>query len=168
MNLDHYRLMATYNQWMNEKLFAACARLPDRDRRRDMGAFFSSIHGTLNHLLFGDRAWLARFEGTVFDARLGEDLCEDFDELWRERRRTDRHVLEWAAALDPGYLATDFTYTSSVDGATRTRPTWVLVSHLFNHQTHHRGQVTTLMKQLGVDPGITDIPFMPDLEIRRT
>jgi uncharacterized damage-inducible protein DinB len=73
-----------------------------------------------------------------------------------------RLVFEYAARIDAGdFAGVPFTYTSKVDGRTRTLPTWVLVVHLFNHQTHHRGQLTTLLNQLGCDPGSTDLPFMP-------
>lgn len=160
---DHYQLMARYNRWMNEKLYAVCAQIPDADRKRDMGAFFKSIHGTLNHLLFGDRAWLGRFiaqpyTGVAPDA----ELYADFDELRAARAAMDRRLIEWAGTLTPEWLAAPFTYTSVVDHKTRTLPAWTLVSHLFNHQTHHRGQLTTLIMQLGIDPGITDIPWLPD------
>ena len=75
----------------------------------------------------------------------------------------DARLIGWAATLTPEWLAETLTYTSKVDGATRTRPRWLLVVHLFNHQTHHRGQVTTLLTQQGNDPGSTDLPFMPGL-----
>jgi uncharacterized damage-inducible protein DinB len=157
-----YELMARYNAWMNGKLYAVCAEMSDAERRRDLGAFFRSVHGTLNHLLFGDRAWLGRFTGERFELRpIGEDLFEDFSDLSREREAMDDRILCWARGLDPDWLAADFEYTSGIDRITRVVPAWILVTHMFNHQTHHRGQLTTLIKQLGYEPGVTDIPWMP-------
>ena len=161
---DYCRVMARYNRWMNERLYALCEKVPDAERRRDRGAFFGSIHGTLNHLLWGDRMWMGRFTGEpcTYPA-FGSDMFSDFEELSRERQATDRLMLEWTASLDPEWLASTLTYTSRVDGRTRSLPAEVAVIHMFNHGTHHRGQLTTLMKQSGVDPGVTDLPWLPGL-----
>jgi uncharacterized damage-inducible protein DinB len=160
---NQFQLMARYNQWMNRKLYAVCAGIADEKRRQDLGAFFKSIHGTLNHLLYGDRSWMGRFVGQPFKVTvIGQDLYADFADLRRERELTDETIVAWSQTLDPQWLNSDFEYTSNVDGKTRVLPTWVLVMHMFNHQTHHRGQVTTLMKQLGHDPGETDVPWMPE------
>lgn len=161
--------MAAYNRWMNERVYAACAPIPDAERKRDRGAFFKSIHGTLNHLLFGDRAWLGRFlgadrndpSGRFYAPRTDAILFEDFDALRAERAWLDEEIARWAAGLTETWLAADFTWTSGIDGKTRTFPAWLLVTHMFNHQTHHRGQLTTLLSQLGIDPGATDLPWMP-------
>lgn len=157
--------MAEYNQWMNERLYAICATLSDRERKRDRSAFFGSIHRTLNHILYGDLAFMSRFTGTPRQApELGVDLHESFQDLWRDRRALDARIHNWAQGLSPHWLRQDLTYKSKVDGVTRTIPRWVLVTHMFNHETHHRGQVTTLLSQLGLDIGTTDIPFMPKFE----
>lgn len=161
---NQYQLMARYNQWMNEKLYAICAEMSDTTRKKDMGAFFGSVHGTLNHLLYGDIVWLARFKGQAVPTVIVRELHADFDELRAARAAKDREILGWAAALTPEWLAAPFTYTSNVDRKTRVVPAWVLVTHLFNHQTHHRGQLTTLISQYGVDPGVTDIPFLPEFD----
>lgn len=160
---SHYALMAEYNQWMNRKLYAICADIPDSKRREDLGAFFKSIHGTLNHLLVGDLIWMGRFTGSPFSARVEQELYRDFEELRREREITDQQILEWAKNLTPEWLNQPLQYRSGIDGKTRVLPHWVVVTHLFNHQTHHRGQLTTLLNQLGYDPGVTDIPWMPGL-----
>jgi len=163
-DVAYFRLMAEYNAWMNERLYDLCATIPDAERRRDRGAFFKSIHGTLNHLLYGDLAWMSRFTGDPAEVPpLGAELFSDFGEMTRARRRLDAEILSWAAALAPDSLAAPFTYTSKVDGAVRSFPAWVLAVHMFNHQTHHRGQLTTLLTQCGVDPGVTDIPWLPAL-----
>lgn len=159
----YYQTMAEYNEWMNQKLYAICAEIPDDIRKQDRGAFFQSIHGTLNHLLFGDRVWMGRFINQPFSSRIGEELYSNFDELRQEREQTDRQILDWTQQLSSEWLNQPFTYTSGVDRKTRTLPAWILVTHLFNHQTHHRGQLTTLLFQLGYDPGVTDLPWLPHL-----
>lgn len=159
---DYCRLMARYNRWMNERLYALLAELDDAERKRDRGAFFGSMHGTLNHLLWGDRMWLGRFIDVpcTFPA-FGADMYVDFAELAREREITDRAILEWAGSVGAAWLAGRLTYTSKVDGRTRAMPRAVAVLQLFNHGTHHRGQLTTLIAQAGRDPGVTDIPWLP-------
>jgi uncharacterized damage-inducible protein DinB len=160
-----FELMARYNQWMNEKIYAVCADIPDAARRKDLGAFFKSIHGTLNHLMYGDKAWMNRFTGqSIENLSMDKELYSDFDKLRKERERMDRDIIEWSRRLQPDWLAADFEFTSKVDNKPRTMPAWALVMHMFNHQTHHRGQVTTLIKQLGHEPGVTDIPFMPQFQ----
>jgi len=157
-------MMARYNRWMNERLYALCAKLPEAERKRDRDAFFSSIHGTLNHLLWGDRMWMGRFTGPpcAYPA-FGADMFADFDELAREREATDRAMLGWTERIEADWLASSLSYTSRVDGRKRTLPAEVAVIHMFNHGTHHRGQLTTLMKQAGIDPGVTDLPWLPGI-----
>jgi uncharacterized damage-inducible protein DinB len=161
---DHYALLARYNQWMNQKLYAVCAGIPDVGRKKDLGAFFGSVHGTLNHLLFGDTVWMARFTGTAGPTEIIAEMHADFGALRKEQAAMDRRILDWAGSLTPEWLAAPLRFTSNVDRKTRVMPAWTLVAHLFNHQTHHRGQLTTLIKQLGRDPGITDIPWLPEFE----
>lgn len=162
---DNFMLMAEYNKWMNGKIYKTCSAISDNDRKKDMGAFFRSIHGTLNHLLYGDKAWMGRFKGKPFEVKvIGEDIYSEFEELHLERVKTDKEIVTWSTGLDNDWLKNPFNYTSNVDGKTRVLPAWIFVTHMFNHQTHHRGQVTTLLKQLGIDPGITDIPWMPEFD----
>jgi len=159
---DYCRLMARYNRWMNERLYALLAELDDAQRKQDRGAFFGSMHGTLNHILWGDRMWLGRFIGAPCEVpAFGAAMFPDFALLAREREATDRDMLEWAGNVSPEWLAGALTYTSKVDGRTRELPRSVAVVHLFNHGTHHRGQLTTLIRQAGRDPGITDLPWLP-------
>jgi uncharacterized damage-inducible protein DinB len=156
------QLLARYNRWMNERLYAAAAQMPDAERKRDRGAFFGSIHRTLNHLVWADRVWLSRFLQQPYAAPgYGTDLYEDFRELAREREITDTEILSWAGQVTSDWLAGTLEYTRKADGRTVRVAAWVLATHLFNHSTHHRGQVTTLLKQAGVDPGVTDLPWMP-------
>lgn len=156
--------MAGYNKWMDGRLYDVCSLIPDEDRRKDMGAFFKSIHGTLNHIYYGDAAWLERLRDNKFTPRkLGVDIFEDFNEMRAAQEKIDGEIIEWAGTLTPEYLNGDYEYISNVDGKIRALPRWVLATHMFNHQTHHRGQLTTLIMQLGIDPGVTDIPWLPCL-----
>ena len=174
-----FQAFARYNQWMNRKLYDVAATLGDEERRRDLGAFFRSVHGTFNHLLLADRAWLYRFtrdpavgasrdaRGNVIEIRtVDQILYDDFATLRAERERTDADCLGWTAGLTPAALAAPFTYRTMSTGERYEQPLWSLVTHLFNHQTHHRGQVTTLLKQLGCDPGVTDLAAMLRTEDR--
>lgn len=152
-----------YNRWMNDKLYALAATLSDETRKRDVGAFFKSIHGTLNHLLLADRVWLGRFKGlNVPDGFMGpgirsldQELYVDFADLRRQRALTDDELSSWASGVGPEQLAAPLVYRRG--GQKIEVPLWWAVAHVFNHQTHHRGQLTTVLTQLGYDPGVTDL-----------
>jgi uncharacterized damage-inducible protein DinB len=162
---SHTQLMAQYNAWMNSRIYAMCASLPEAELHKDRGAFFKSIYATLNHIAYGDLAYLSRFTGDPSAVpELGSDLFVTFDRLRAERTALDQRILAWAESLSSSWLAETLTYTSKIDGKTRTVPRWMLVTHMFNHQTHHRGQVTTLLSQMGLDVGSTDIPAMPQFD----
>ncbi|SDU23964.1 DinB family protein [Stappia sp. ES.058] len=155
---------ARYNTWMNGKLYAACADLDDHTRKTDRGAFFKSLHGTLDHILLGDRIWLSRLTGSDYPrAAIGTELYEDFEDLAAARRAMDAEIEAFADGLTQEWLAKPLSWTSALDGTKRSHPRWLLVTHLFNHQTHHRGQATTLLSQLGVDIGSTDLPWLPQV-----
>lgn len=155
-------LMAEYGVWMNGKIYSAAAALPDEERKRDRGAFFGSIHRTLEHLVWGDQIWLARFDGKVRQtATIGAELFTDFDAMRSAREALDGELLAWAKSVDAAWLAEPMTMTSRVYGFSITHPRWVFVTQMMNHGTHHRGQVTTLLSQLGVDIGPTDVPVLP-------
>jgi len=164
MSPEWLAALARYNRWMNEKLYASAATLSDEERKRDVGAFFKSIHGTFNHLLFSDRVWLSRFQGSgVADGLFGvpgfrsldQELYSDFDELRRERARTDAEFSSYVGGLTQEQLAGNLVFLRR--GQRFEGPLWWTVAHVFNHQTHHRGQVTTLLTQKGIDPGATDL-----------
>ena len=159
---DYCRLLARYNRWMNERMYATVAELSDQERKRDRGAFFGSIHRTLCHLVWADRVWLARFGGPAYEVPgYGADLYDDFADVARERAQADTDILDWAGRVTAEWLAGSLQYTRKADGRNASLPAWVGVVHLFNHGTHHRGQLTTLMKQAGLDPGVTDLPWTP-------
>lgn len=166
--IDHYRACASYNARFNRQLFDLVAELPAEVRTRESGAFFGSIVGTLNHILLADRIWLGRLRNAGFDfpaleeadlvyefSSLRETVADDFTTLTAERVATDQVILAWVEDLTDEALAGTLRYRNS-SGAEREHALWIAVSQLFNHQTHHRGQVTTLLSQAGVDPGVTD------------
>ena len=137
---NYYELMAEYNQWMDVKIYDVCGRIPDAERKKDMGAFFKSIHGTLNHIYYGDRDWLERLRDSKFTPRkLGVNIFENFEELRSAQENIDTEIIDWAKTLKPEYLNSTYDYVSNVEGFRRTLPRWVLATHMFNHQTHHRG-----------------------------
>jgi uncharacterized damage-inducible protein DinB len=154
--------MAAYNLWMNSRLYAVCAELSDAERRQDRGAFFKSVHGTLNHLLLADKVWLGRFLGQPFRVdSLDQELYHDFEELRRAREDTDEQIGRWADNLTDEVLSGTLSYTSILNPEPRTLEMWLAVAHFFNHQTHHRGQLTTLLSQCGRDCGVTDLLQLP-------
>jgi uncharacterized damage-inducible protein DinB len=162
IDAKYCQLMAEYNEWMNGKIYGACASLSEAELHEDRGAFFKSIYLTLNHIAYADMAFLSRFTGQPTEVPpLGEDLFGGFGQLRKERGHLDRRILTWSSTLTYDWLTHPLTYVSKVDTRERTVPRWVLVTHLFNHQAHHRGQVTTLLTQLDLEIGSTDIPFMP-------
>jgi uncharacterized damage-inducible protein DinB len=168
--LANYRFLARYNRWFNDRLFGACEQLPDAERNRDRGAFFRSIHGSLNHILWADRLWLQRFasQGWAFPALAGEllqvpegavhatVLHEDWAQLRAARGELDVAIEKWVADMPADFLLSTMRY-GNTKGVQREHPAWQAMTHFFNHQTHHRGQVTTLLSQAGIDVGLTDI-----------
>jgi uncharacterized damage-inducible protein DinB len=156
--------MAAYNRWQNANLYSVADTLDDGARRADRGAFFQSIHATLNHLLWADQIWMSRFAGTQPPraASIADSLSqhESWEELSGERARFDQVIVDWAHALDPAWLAGNLTWLSGAMRREVTRPRWLLVVHMFNHQTHHRGQVHAMLTAAGVKPGDTDLAFM--------
>jgi uncharacterized damage-inducible protein DinB len=157
--------MARYNRWQNENLCGVADQLSDAERRQERRAFFGSIHKTLSHLLWADRIWMSCFTdlprppGGIPESA---SVYPDWTELKEERARFDRAIIDWADAVDPPWLAADYTYYSGAIKREVTKPRWVLVVHMFNHQTHHRGQVHCMLTQAGGKPHDTDLPFMPE------
>jgi uncharacterized damage-inducible protein DinB len=161
----YIKRMARYNRWQNENLCSAADRLSDEARRQDRGAFFGSIHATLNHLLWTDEIWMSRFWGTPRpQGGIPEStsLRAYWDQLKRDRVTFDARIIEWADELDDIVLSGDLTYYSGAAKRDITAPRWLLITHVFNHQTHHRGQVHCMLTQAGIRPGDTDLPFLRD------
>lgn len=162
---------------MNQKLFNAAAVLSDEQLTKNSGAFFGSVLGTLNHIAVGDILWLNRIarnfpaltalaplQEVVAPTSLDQQLCNDFGALTRLRELLDEVIMNLCAELSQQELNAPFEYTSTKGVKGKKHLSEVLL-HLFNHQTHHRGQVTTLFSQLGIDVGATDlILLIPNLQ----
>lgn len=154
---------AAYNRWQNRSLYEAAATLTDAQRREDRGAFFKSVHATLNHLLWADAMWMSRLSdvarpGTPFP---GVDHVAEWNELTRVRVALDEKIVAWADGLAAADVAGDLVWRSALMGGEVRRPRWLAIVHMFNHQTHHRGQVHALLTGLGARPRDTDIILMP-------
>ena len=145
----HFQTFAAYNRWANQRLYAIVSRVTDHDYRRDLGAFFGSLHGTLNHILVGDRAWLRRLTGEgPAPASLDEILYEDFSALRAAREAEDKRIVGFVDGLDDAALSRIVAY-ASMSGERHQQPVAQILAHVFNHQTHHRGQTHSLLTQLG-------------------
>lgn len=166
---EYIRTMAGYNRWMNEKVYAAASRLPAHALAAERGAFFGSVIGTLNHLLVADLIWLKRFarhptahpalaalEATAMPTALDQLLYEDFARLQERRAWLDGIIQAWADSLAADDIEHVLEYANTRGERFRKRFAGLVV-HFFNHQTHHRGQATTLLTQAGVDVGETDL-----------
>ncbi len=155
--IPQFQTLARYNGLANRIVYDACAQLSDAERKMRRPAFFHSIHGTLNHIIVGDRIWLARFAGEEASSEgLGAILYENFGDLREAREAEDRRVENFAAALTDSFLAGTITYTNN-EGRVYQDPVQLLVAHFFNHQTHHRAQVHGLLSQTEVPPPSLDM-----------
>ncbi len=160
VNPAFVRTMAAYNAEMNRRLYAASARIPDAKRREDRGAFWGSIHGTLCHLLWGDQAWMSRFDDWPKPAVIQKQsatLVEGFDELRRLRVEADGKISDWAGRVTDSWLTEDLVWFSPSVNRELRKPKSLLVTHFFNHQTHHRGQAHALITAAGEQTGDTDL-----------
>lgn len=165
ISADFVQLMAAYNRWQNTSLYSAADQLSDDGRKIDRGAFFRSIHETLAHIVWADQIWLSRFGGC--DAPDGgiagsTSRFSDWSELKTVRDIVDTQITNWTAGLTDAELTTDMSWFSGAKQANVTRQRWSLIQHMFNHQTHHRGQVHAMLTQAGVQPGDTDLFLTPD------
>ncbi|HTZ34689.1 MAG TPA: DinB family protein [Stellaceae bacterium] len=156
----YVRTMAAYNSEMNRRLYAAAGRLSDAERRRDRGAFWGSLHGTLVHILWGDGQWMSRFAGwerPTTPIKESGHMLVDYDALCARRVEADAGIEAWAATVDDAYLARDMTWFSGAAQRDVTAPYRLLVTHFFNHQTHHRGQAHALITAAGEKTDDTDL-----------
>jgi uncharacterized damage-inducible protein DinB len=156
----YIQTMAAYNAEMNRRLYGAAARLSDAERRVPRGAFWGSIHGTLSHILWGDQQWMSRFDDwpkPTTPIKQSAGMIEDFAALSAARERADADISRWAAKVDDAWLARDMTWFSSAANREVSAPHQLLVSHFFNHQTHHRGQVHAMLTAAGQETGDTDL-----------
>lgn len=167
--LEHLRLLSRYNQWMNDKLYKTSAQLPANELVKDRGAFFGSLLGTLNHIMVADIVWLKRFSthpanhpaldeirATQQPQALAQILLDDFSALTEQRSKLDDTIIAWCKQLDAADLKHNLAY-QNMKGEAQNKSFDSLMLHFFNHQTHHRGQATTLLSQRGLDVGVTDL-----------
>jgi uncharacterized damage-inducible protein DinB len=149
MMKEHFAMFAAYNRWANERLYDAARPIPDAGYREARGAFFGSLHGTLNHLLVGDRVWMRRFTGTgPVQTQLDEILFDDFAALETERKAMDGRIIAWIDGLGEADFGRTFTYRTIVSPRDMTQALSPALAHFFNHQTHHRGQAHSLVTQI--------------------
>lgn len=162
---EYCRIMARYNVWQNTSLYGAADGLTDAERKQDRGAFFGSIHGTLSHLMWGDMMWMSRFDGGAKPDVAPQDhanITDDWSDLHARRVVTDRRISDWAAGVVQGDIEGDLVWYSGILKADMSKPRWILLAQMFNHQTHHRGQVHAMLTAAGAKPEATDLGFMPD------
>ncbi|MEX0349638.1 MAG: DinB family protein [Paracoccaceae bacterium] len=162
---DYAREMARYGHWQNTQLSGFLKALPPEELTRNRGAFFGSIMGTANHLLWGDWIWISRFdkgEGPGGGIPESTSLCADLDAWLPLRYKIDGRISDWAAGLDDGPLTGPFTWFSAAKEADVTKPYAQCVIHMFNHQTHHRGQLHQMLTECGSDAPVSDLVFMPE------
>ena len=174
---EHLKRFCVYNRDMNQKVYAAAAALPQSELMQDRGAFFGSIFGTLNHLVVADRIWLGRFAGDPRFAALAEvvtaipapdsltrQMAATLPELLALRQQLDDELARLADLLTDAHLDSQLAYRN-IQGVPMRKPVFAVLSHMFNHQTHHRGQISTLLFQAGQDIGVTDlIAWVQDIE----
>jgi len=163
ISVDYVRRMALYNRWQNENLYVAADRLTDEERHRERGAFFGSIHRTMCHLLWADQTWMSRFSDMPPPVPLADLVAMhgEWKSLKSRRIDLDAETMRWAEGLAADWLAGVQTYFSPSLGRETSQSRWIFVSHFFNHQTHHRGQVHCMLTQAGMKLGDTDLPMMP-------
>lgn len=161
----YIQTMARYNRWQNDSLYGAASTLSDEDRRRDRGAFFKSIHATLSHIRWADQIWMSRlagWEAPQDGIAASVEAYADWETLRASRIEADAGFIEWARRVTQDDIDGDLTWYSGAMGKKLTRPRWVCILQVFNHQTHHRGQVHAMLTAAGAKPDDTDVPFMPE------
>jgi uncharacterized damage-inducible protein DinB len=158
--LDHYKMFAAYNAWANRILYAEAAALTPAACRENKGAFFGSLHGTLNHILAADRIWMKRFTGSGdVPGRLDAILFEDVEELRQARIAEDQRIIDWIDSLEEQDLAKTISYVTVANPVQISQPLGPGLAHFFNHQTHHRGQCHTILTSLGRPSLVLDLLY---------
>jgi uncharacterized damage-inducible protein DinB len=156
----YIRTMAAYNTEMNRRLYGAAARLSETERRAPRGAFWGSIHATLTHILWGDRQWMSRFDNWPkpdTPIKQSAQMIDDFAELSAAREKADEDITRWAHKVDDAWLGEDMVWFSGAANREMHAPKGLLVTHFFNHQTHHRGQAHAMLTAAGQETGDTDL-----------
>ena len=163
ISVEFARTMARYNEWQNRSLYGAADRLDEAARRLDRGAFFRSIHGTLSHLYWGDNMWMSRFTSVPkpgVSIPGSATFVDDWEALKAARTQFDQRIIAWADGLDALALQGELRWFSGARQQDVTQPRWLAVTHFFNHQTHHRGQVHAMLTAAGAHPEDTDFIMM--------
>jgi uncharacterized damage-inducible protein DinB len=157
---QHFAMFAGYNKWANGRIYEAAAQLSADEFERNTGAFFKSMMGTLNHLLATDRIWMKRFTGDG-DAptKLDAIIHRDFGKLRAARTTEDDRIVKWIGSLAAKDLTGRFTYTTISDMRTVSQRLAPALGHLFNHQTHHRGQAHMILTSLGKPSVSLDLAY---------
>lgn len=171
ISTTHVRTMARYNRWQNDNLVSQADEIGDEGRNLPRGAFFSSIAATFNHLVWGDMIWLHRFAGTPKPAggiTTSIEMFANWPDFKAARVALDESIVAWADSVEQSWLDGSLTWFSGAAGREITRDNWFLVTHFFNHQTHHRGQIHAMLTAAGAKPHDTDLFFMPTLSGART
>ncbi|QDY69173.1 DinB family protein [Qingshengfaniella alkalisoli] len=162
---DYCRMMARYNDWQSRSQLTSAGALQQQDRDMDRGAFFGSITGTLNHLLWGDRMWMSRFsnvEKPGMPISASPEMTGSWEAYVAMRESTNQIILDWANKLTDAALGGDLHWYSGALKRDVTKPLAVCVVHFFNHQTHHRGQVHAMLTAAGLVPDDTDLFAMSE------
>lgn len=154
----HFQMLADYNRWANGRIYNACSTLSDADYRADRGAFFGSAHRTLNHLLVADRIWLRRITGTgTAPMELNVILYEDLADLRNARETEDQRFIQLTGSFEPDAFSRIVSYTPVTVPTPVSEPLGVMLAHVFNHQTHHRGQIHAILTSLGQPSIVLDM-----------
>ncbi|MEM9710187.1 MAG: DinB family protein [Pseudomonadota bacterium] len=163
----YFGTMARYNRWQNRSIFGAADGIGEAARREDRGAFFRSIHETLSHLMWGDTVWMARLDGwDMPEVGLSDSphWVKDWDDMKARRPELDAKLLAWSLSLEEADTEGEFAWWSDAAGREMRLPKATCMMQIFNHQTHHRGQVHAMLTAAGARPEATDLPFMPAKE----
>ncbi len=158
---EYVQTMSRYNQWQNNSLYSAADGLSREERLKDQGSFFGSIQRTLCHLLWGDQIWMSRLSDTApptaTNIQASADMISDWQELLNARTAFDLEIIRWADNVTQDKLSGDLTWFSGAAQRDVSKPLAMLVTHMFNHQTHHRGQVHAMLTALNAKPDDTDL-----------
>ena len=158
---EYVNTMARYNAWQNQSLINAASLLSAAERDQERGAFFGSIQQTFSHVLWGDMVWMHRFAdtplpkaGSISESR---EMCQDWGMFVQQRADFDNEILQWAACVTSKFLSGKLSWYSGAIGAQITKPISGLVVHMFNHQTHHRGQIHAMLTSEDLETDDTDL-----------
>jgi uncharacterized damage-inducible protein DinB len=161
MSKAHFAMSAAYNKWANDRLYTMACALPEEAYRKNAGAYFGSLHGTLNHLLVADRIWMRRLTGSGdHPDKLSATVCDELGSLRGAREKEDARIVSFVEGLEEAQLESQWDYRT-LNGTPQRQPIGEILAHMFNHQTHHRGQAHMILTVLGVvEPDPLDLLIM--------